>query len=122
MTLAQFYTAALITLAALVIPKKPSSTNAPDQAPVLQIKTVIARLIPALQTLVMAQKPVRKELLLKHVPEPHRWMEDGAGGAGVLYHVAQELKPELAIILHLIPAEQVVRALAANPAIRNPAP
>jgi hypothetical protein len=129
MTPARFSTAALITLAALVTAKKPSSTNAPDQAPVLQIKTAIARLIPALQILVMVRLLARKELLLKHVQEPHRWMADGADGAGgvrVLYHVEQELKPEpeLVIILRLIPAVPVVQDLLLKPktAIRNPAP
>jgi hypothetical protein len=43
-------------------------------------------------------------------------MEGGAVGARVLYHAAQELKPELVQTRHLIPAEPVVQVLAANPA------
>ena len=76
MTLAQFYTAALITMVALVTAKKPCSTNAAAQlitvpALVHHIKIAIALLIQmAIITMagiiVVAQKPALKELLLKH--------------------------------------------------------
>jgi hypothetical protein len=48
-------------------------------------------------------------------------MEDGAGGAAALRHAAEAPRPEAALIRHLIPAELVVPAPVANPAIHNPA-
>lgn len=148
-TLARLDTAALIITVVPATPKIPCSTNAPAlqimaQVTALRIKTVIALLIPmALITMagiiVMAQKPVRKELLLNPAPELLRWMEDGAGGVDgqmrqeirmaaaelVPNPAEQELKPEpeLVIIRRLIPAVPPVRDLLLKPktAIRNPA-